>query len=377
MKTSSSTLPGKIVYSLIFLVLLPALLTFWAKLADHAVTLPAVQSELWGALLSGVGACLILAGMWALWRHGKGLPMNAYPPPEFVQRGVYRYFAHPIYLGFGMLCFGVSVYVGSAAGFWLVSPLTAMGMAALVWGYERLDLRKRFPGAKRRFRFSIPPMEETAPAWYHRCSVYLLLLLPWALLTGAAAWAQEAQGAHDPLFSFYETKISASLHLVIAVAAFIWVMGIPLFARTRHQLRDFFFEGLTGGAVALYLAFLAPVLGLSYWLGEGVEVPFWAKAALSISWFWVWLAEGVYRRAFPSLNWLFPLLAVLLSLGVVFSSSDPVSHALTGAVALLVAFFYPVLWEFVREVSEAIANSWKEWRSCLSLILDRRSPFSA
>jgi|SRR5579863_2527687 len=48
-----------------------------------------------------------------------------------------------------MLCAGISIAVDSASGLWLITPIVALGCAALVLGYERHDLRDRFD--------SVPP----------------------------------------------------------------------------------------------------------------------------------------------------------------------------------------------------------------------------
>src|ERR1039457_1951669 len=78
-------------------------------------------------IVSALGALLLLWGMRDLWIRGGGLPMNADPPPRYVDRGIYRLLPHPIYTGFCALCVGVSISVGSASGLWLVSPLLMRG----------------------------------------------------------------------------------------------------------------------------------------------------------------------------------------------------------------------------------------------------------
>lgn len=362
MKNSASNIGGKVIYSLIFLVILPLILIFWAKYAEHAVSLPAVYSEPWGLALAVAGGLLMLAGMFALWRFGKGLPMNAYPPEHYVQMGVYRYFSHPIYLGFGMLCFGVSIFTGSAAGLWLVSPVVVMGMAALVWGYEILDLKTRFPDMVQNFRFGAPPNQPDAPKWYHRIAVLLGLLLPWVLLNGLAGWAHVTEGPHDPVFFDLKNTIPILWQQALAVVAVGWILLALVFAASQMQLRKFYFRGVVGGLTVLYLAFIFPNFGMGHWVGEGVGQPFVAQAILSVSWFCIWVAEEVYRKAFRKIKWLFPPVAGLLSIAVVLNSAHPISHTLVGALAFLMAFFYPLIWEFLREKTEGFANSWKEWR---------------
>ena len=70
--------------------------------------------------------------------------MNAFPPTRLVRSGVFRWIDNPIYVGFGLLVAGSALATGSAPGLWLVTPVTALAMTALVLGYERHDLRRRF-----------------------------------------------------------------------------------------------------------------------------------------------------------------------------------------------------------------------------------------
>jgi protein-S-isoprenylcysteine O-methyltransferase Ste14 len=122
MKTGNdSQIAGKVLYSLTFLVLLPAGLYLWARYAAVSVSLPGIHSETAGIAGMTTGAFLMLSGMHALWYFGGGLPMNAYPPPKFVTNGIFRLIPHPIYTGFVLACFGASLYEGSASGLWLVS----------------------------------------------------------------------------------------------------------------------------------------------------------------------------------------------------------------------------------------------------------------
>src|ERR1039458_10282400 len=139
---------GKWLYGAAFAVMLPIGLAAWAAATAGMVRLPLLAPPL-GFPMAAAGAALVLLGMHNLWRYGGGLPMNAYPPPRYVERGIYRLLPHPLYVGFVMLCAGVSIAVRSASGFWLVSPIAALGCAALVLGYEKHDLAQRFRSAPR------------------------------------------------------------------------------------------------------------------------------------------------------------------------------------------------------------------------------------
>ena len=134
---------GKILYGSLFVLLLPVLLFAWARATATLVTIPTLQSRPLGVSLAAFGGSLMVSGWVSLIGYGGGLPMNAFPPKTLVTRGAYRFVAHPIYVGFSALCFGVAIATGSASGFWLVSPTVVLGSVALVLGYERHDLRAR------------------------------------------------------------------------------------------------------------------------------------------------------------------------------------------------------------------------------------------
>ena len=51
---------------------------------------------------------LILAAFDSLRRYGRGLPMNAFPPPIYVSQGAYRWLRHPIYVGFCLAAAGAA-----------------------------------------------------------------------------------------------------------------------------------------------------------------------------------------------------------------------------------------------------------------------------
>ncbi|MBV9948329.1 MAG: prolipoprotein diacylglyceryl transferase, partial [Myxococcales bacterium] len=139
---------GKLLYGLSFVVVLPALLVEWARRTAAVVHAPVWHAPRVGVALCATGIVALIAGWHGLWRHGGGLPMNAFPPPRLATRGIYAWLAHPIYVGFAAASIGASLAAGSASGLWLVSPFVVLGSAALVLGYESHDLDVRF-GASR------------------------------------------------------------------------------------------------------------------------------------------------------------------------------------------------------------------------------------
>lgn len=361
MKTQNANLAGKIAYSLVFTVVLPLFLWWWAIRLSPVVTLPAVQSASGGLIMAALGGGLLLAGMYALWAIGGGLPMNAFPPPRYVQEGVFRYLPHPIYTGFASICWGVSLYAGSSAGFWMVSPVVAAGCAALVWGYENPDLKERFPAAQRSFRLGIPPDEMEAPAWYHRVSVYLVLLSA-LFIHGIVAWATVTPDRIEWSFLGPGNFLPESWNPVLEIAAMVWILLAPLAAKTRQQLRQLYFSALVGGAAMAYIAMVIPTAGSAHWWAGQETLLLAFGASLPVAWFWVWLACEVYRKAFSAWQPLFYGIAFLLTLGLTVNSTDPLTNILTGLAALLPGLYYPLIWEYLREQAERVANSWREWQ---------------
>jgi protein-S-isoprenylcysteine O-methyltransferase Ste14 len=141
---SAGAVAGKFAYGALFVLAWPALLAVWAQRLDRlgAVPWPAPSALVWAAGLA-TGLALMAAAMHALWRHGGGLPMNAFPPDRLVERSVFGVFNHPIYVGFCLAAFSLASLAGSPAGFWLVAPVASCAAAALVCGYEGPALAAR------------------------------------------------------------------------------------------------------------------------------------------------------------------------------------------------------------------------------------------
>lgn len=362
---------GKIAYAMAFAVALPLLLAAWT--AALPLPLPTFRSASMGAFLLGLGLTLAAWAILALWFRGGGLPMNAFPPPRWVSTGPYGIVAHPIYLGFTMACAGAAFLAGSATGFWLTTPLSALGCTALVVGYEAPSLARRFGRSRHRPFLALPRVDDTTLRWPERAGSLLLVLGLWAMVyvgiqaLGAAPDAIDTNLGREsrwPVWVWTEA-VYASAYLAVP-AAF-------LLAPDRAALRRLCLQGLAAtalvGLVYLCLPFISPprpfqatgplasLLRLEHaWtLSPAASFPsfhvLWAGLAAQA----VASRGGAWR--FGAWAWALALAGSCMSTGM-HSSLD-----VAAAVAL-----WPFLcglkkaWIALLGVVEGLSNAWRAWR---------------
>jgi membrane-associated phospholipid phosphatase len=362
---------GKALYGAAFVLFLPALLTAWAILTRDAVPLPPPQVPWLGWVLVLSGAALMASGMAALWIHGGGLPMNAFPPPRYVSGGIYGWTAHPIYVGFSATAGGAALLCGSPSGFWLVSPVVMLGSVALVLGYERHDLRARFGQSLPRPRLSIPAPDASRPGPWDRLSVYVLALTPWLIvyLLLRPLAPPDAVSGYLPFESrwgviqwaeaFYSTP-----YLVVA--------AVPLAAALRADLRRFSLQVLLAMAISFPLFLAIPLVAAPR---PFVPQTSWGRllawersidtAGEAFPSFHVILAvlaaEALAARA-PRLRWLWRGWAAAVALSCLATGMHSIADVAAGLAVAALVLRAETVWEWLRRSSERIANSWREWR---------------
>ena len=369
----------RLLYGAFFTLLLPALLFLWARATESVVPLPALHQPAAGMAVAGAGFALMLAGWITLASRGRGLPMNAFPPTRFVTTGVYGWIADPIYIGFGAVMLGVSIATGSASGLWLVTPVTILAMAALVIGYERPDLGRRFgAAAERRPRISLPPGGDSAPAGRERLSVFVLVFGPWLV----AYYGVQFLGAPPDAF-FIELPFERELPVLqwteaVYALTYVFVPVTPLLLRTRTDLRRFAISGLVATAVITLLWLSIPV-AVSYrpfqpagWLGRMLEYEretstgvaafpafhvLWALIAAD-AWARIGRGHGA-RLALATAGWT---IAAAIAVSCVTTGMHAALDILAAAVLFVPLRDCAATWDRVRAAAERIANSWREWR---------------
>ena len=366
-------------YGSLFVVAMPLMLAAWAWRLDQFVDMPCVAWPGVGAVLTAVGVGLMVWAMAALWTHGGGLPMNAFPPPRFVSRGPYRIISQPIYVGFVLACAGASVIAGSPSGFWIITPMAALGCAALVIGYESHDLRRRFGASRPRPWLTMPSDDVSRPGAREVASVMFLVCLPWLVLYYAAGFVPtpDAIDVRLPLERAWPViewteAIYASVYMIVPMAVVI--------AKRKQDLRRFFQIGIVGTGIGILVYLTVPFISPprefepTMWLGrllmferiEGLDGRaawpsfhvFWTCAA---AWLLTTRAGG---RGIGSKLWIG--LCVAWAMAVMASCVTTGMHATFDVAAglglFIVAATAPMWWAGLVAFAESVANSWRVWR---------------
>ena len=365
--------PGRLLYGLTFVVLLPGYLVLWSIGLGH-LTLPDVPNvPALGPILIVAGATILLAGMWAIVKQGHGLPMNAYPPQRYVRGGIYFWLSHPIYLGFCIACAGVAILFDSSSGLWVIMPLVTLSSVALIWGYERPDLIDRFGDAYFDHWLRVPVASDSPPELRDYVSVIVLVFLPWLLLyEGVASYIGVVEPVWVSTLPFEEDLIAYDLAGLPYVLTYPFVILAPFFARTKQSLREFSIAGLVATALVIpfYLtlpivAEFRPIEPSTIWgeliiLQHSIDNPATAFPAFHVT--WTLLAARLLADRFTGARAIIWISAWIMALSAWLSGMHAILDILGAAFVYVVTSSYGRLWKAIRGYAESIANSWHEWR---------------
>ncbi|HUI11824.1 MAG TPA: prolipoprotein diacylglyceryl transferase family protein [Bacteroidota bacterium] len=363
---------GPLLYGALFVILLPVALIAWGTAAAPNVALPSVNSFPAGLLLAGAGIIFMAWGMFSLLRYGDGLPMNPYPPENFVTRGAYRILPHPIYCGFVSACAGFSLIAGAPAGLWLVTPLVALGCVALVLGYERIDLRERFGDIDAATYLRLPPGDDGPPSLRDRLSVYVLVLAPWVLLYKATALLGVPPDAVRSYLPFEERLPVLEWTELIYAATYLFVLLAPLAAPERKSLRGYAIQGALATLLMPLFFSCIPLIapprefvpsgfaGGFLLLERGLDTP--ANSFPSYHVFWALLSARLLTAGAPRWKYAWWGMAALITVSCLTTGMHSLVDIAGGVLLWMAINRLSSFWDFLRRTAERIANSWKEWR---------------
>jgi protein-S-isoprenylcysteine O-methyltransferase Ste14 len=361
----------RVLYGAVFVVVLPAGLVVWSHYSAAAVTLPVPEPAWAGWVAVAIGLAFTALGMILLWLRGGGLPMNAFPPRSFVATNVYRWIPHPIYTGFCLICGGVAMAARSASGFWLVTPAAILGCAALVLGYERLDLRARFGSAAVASVRLLPADGDGPPTWSDRARFLLSVLLPWMVLYGITTAAGVLPGAHSAALSLERNWPVWSWTYSIYASLYPLTLLVPFLARSTGDLRRLSTSIWMAIAIVYPAFFLFPVFAPHRSvIGSGVlahalilDQRQYLDTAVFPAFHAIWaiLITAVIWRQGASRLWGC-LWAAAVAVSCVTTGMHNVADVVAAFAVSLVVLRTGSIWQAARGATECIANSWREWR---------------
>jgi protein-S-isoprenylcysteine O-methyltransferase Ste14 len=364
------TLAPKAAYAALFVVALPALLALWAARLDEWLSLPVPGTPAAGLALAIAGLLVMTAGTLALWRHGDGLPMSAFPPERLVTRGIYRYLADPLYVGAVALAFGLALVARSPGGLWIVAPVLALCCVAWVMGFERARTRAQY-GSVAEPVLRLPADVSDAPTPWMRAAVYTHVFIPWLVIYLAVEFLGAPPGAPSSRLPLDDRIPVILWTAMVYESVYPMVVLAPLFARTQRDLRRFARRGLWAIALIIPFYLIVPVVYEPRAIpGDGFFATWVAlertfnsplTAFPAFHFVWACIAASMYAATYRHGRWMW---ALAVAIGV--SCTTVGIHAALDIVAAAFVFALvargPALWEALRNAGERGANSWREWR---------------
>ena len=366
---SPPSITARAAYAALFTIVLPLLLVGWAVRLDEWMQLPVLESREAAITLIAGGTFIATAAIRNLWVHGRGLPASPFPPQRLVNRGMYRFIAHPIYLGAVLVAFGVSLATQSPGGFWVVSPTLALSAAAFVIGFEREATTRRF-GAGPTPLLVLPADRDERPPGRDRLAVYVLVFLPWLV----AYQAVEFLGVPPDAVSAYLTW-EHRIPIVpwtesIYAATYVFVAAAPLIAATQRDLRTFAVRGLCATAIVIPIYLLVPLVAPprpvdsdGFWsslirLERAFDQPVTAFPAFHV--IWTWFAACVWALALPNLRVLWWALVAAVSVGCLTTGMHAVVDVVAGVAVSVAVVRGPKILRRLCDAAEWLANAWGE-----------------
>jgi membrane-associated phospholipid phosphatase/protein-S-isoprenylcysteine O-methyltransferase Ste14 len=368
---------GKFLNRLLFAAIISIILILWAKYTNNVVALPMPDKLLCGWIPLVAGIIFVCTGMWSLWRSGKGLPMNAFPPKQFVKNGIYAFTSHPIYLGAVLVSFGLSSVAQSASGFWLVSPIFSLLMLAYVAGFENEKTESLIGSQDYKPFLSLPIASDISPSFADRLSSYSLVFVPWLIVYEAFIFMGAPKDAIITNLAFEKHLPIWEFSVVLYSFYFIFSLSAPLVIKTRKQLRcyitDMWFALIIVGII--YLAFPMIVKQKDF-----IPHSFFGRLILfersldgesgalpSCHVILSFVAATYFSRSIVRFKWIWYALAALISVSCITTGAHSILDVAAGFITYIIIICRQQIWNLIRKQAERLSNSWREWRFTLFL----------
>jgi protein-S-isoprenylcysteine O-methyltransferase Ste14 len=361
----------KVIYALVFVVVLPALLILWAVQTSIIIGIPCPDKPILGYGLAISGLCFIFSGMINLWIYGKGLPMNAFPPKKFVTRGIYRFCRHPIYTGSVLLSFGIALIAHSGSGFWFVSPIFTLLIIVFLAGFENEKTIQLFGNSWYKPWLSLPSGSPVQASFREIIISYILVFLPWFIVYEAFIFSGIPKDVMYTNLSMENKWPIWEFSELFYVSIYLFVLSIPFVIATKKELRNFiidaWFATILCGTLYLLLPFASYQRNFTPHSYFGQLIMFErhtdgvTAAFPSFHVVWAFLAARYLSHRFGHLKTAFYLLAIMISVSCITTGTHSIPDVIAGFCIFLLVIYRLNSWNFICMACERLANSWREW----------------
>jgi protein-S-isoprenylcysteine O-methyltransferase Ste14 len=289
-KDTLSSAIGKSLYGLLFIVILPAILVYWAKTLDRSIHWSVPPQPAVGILVGVLGLGVLLRGMADIFVYGRGLPMNAYPPEKYVTKGVYALFAHPIYIGAVFLAAGNAFIHSSSSGLYIVTPLIALMLTALVIGYEQQAIQQRLGSAMHKHHplFSLPAYGLQQPTWVKKLAMLTWVFVPWLVIGYLMDYTRCGMTPNGVFLNLFNALQLTNPLDLLWLLPYVYIFIRILFVHTETQLRQTVISGTITTGLSLYLYLVLPPLGASITTSLGFLVISIVTTLLAMNYSFIW-----------------------------------------------------------------------------------------
>ena len=363
---------GKIFYGFIFIAIIPFLLVIWTHYTVSEINLPVPSNQILNFFFLALGLFFVFGGMHNLWIYGKGLPMNAFPPKNFVKNGVYSITQNPIYVGTVILSLSISAIMQSASGFWLVSPLFTLMIVSYTVGFENEQNLKVFGPQYYKPFLSLPDSTDQTAKLKDKMAAFILVYLPWLLIYEAFIFIGIPKDAIYSNFPIESQLPVIEVSTIFYVATYLYAILAPFVINSKKVLRQFEIDVWFATGISAILFFTVPfvvkqpqftphsILGnilLFDRANDGISAAFPAFHVI-----WAFVAAHYFSISIKRFRWLWYGLAVLISVSCITTGNHSIIDVAAGIIVFIIVITKKQIWDFIRYQTERIANSWKEWR---------------
>ena len=360
---------GKVLYGFAFCVVLPLILILWARHAPQNLPpLPDWELIAWIVLTSGF--LLLGFSMTALWTIGKGLPMNAFPPRNFVSTGMYGLFRHPIYVGACMIVFGIALLTKNTFAFWIIAPVFAVSCVALVFGFERQHIKKTF-GEKEHYPFfTLPRNDGKKITFSERIRLLVITHMPWIVLYQLAILWGDFGISFDTRLHFETMSVIEEAEWIYTSIYFV-LFFIPFLIKEKRILLEHANTAWWATGIGMLLLFALPLycsqtpFNAHGFAGKMLDAERMKDSVFgafpSFHVIWALLAGRVLAMQFSKAKWIFWSYSIAVTIACYLTGMHAILDVLAGIVVFLIAIYRIRIAGFFQAGSQRLANSWKEW----------------